>query len=125
MKKRFYRRCFGVLGIFAMLGALVTLPLTSTYTLAMATAHQAAPGDMAKSDAMPCHKPAQQKSCPDCPQKVCPEIGTCLVKCFQQLVPPPASGVHLEMAVAARLSPIADDVVASSLVAPLLRPPSV
>jgi len=108
-----------------MLGALVTLPLTNTYALAMATAHQAAHEDIAKSDAMPCHKPAQQKSCPDCPQKVCPEMGTCLVKCFQQLVTPPASGVHLILAVAARLSPIADDVLASSLVAPLLRPPSV
>lgn len=114
-----------MLGILAMLGALVAMPLTSTYALAMAGTSQVAHADMASADEMPCHKPAKQSPCPDCPQKVCPEMGTCLVKCFQQLVPPLASGAHLAPPIASRLAPTADGVVASSLVPPLLRPPSV
>ena len=71
--------------MLAMLGALISMPMTSTYAFAMAGAKSAATASM---DGMPCHKPV--KHCPDCPQKVCPDIGTCLVKCFQPLSPPVA-----------------------------------
>jgi len=125
VKKRFYQRWFVFLGIVAMLGALAAMPLTSTYALAMAGVSHIAHEDMASADEMPCHKTAQQKPCPDCPQKVCPELGTCLVKCFQQLAPPLAGGVHLAPPIASQLAPTTDGVVASSLVPPLLRPPSV
>ena len=72
--------------MLAMLGALISMPMTSTYAFAMAGAKTAATASM---DGMPCHKPV--KHCPDCPQKVCPDIGTCLVKCFQPLSPPVAA----------------------------------
>ena len=71
--------------MLAMLGALISMPMTSTYAFAMAGAKTAATASM---DGIPCHKPV--KHCPDCPQKVCPDIATCLVKCFQPLSPPVA-----------------------------------
>ena len=72
---------------------------------------------------MPCHK--MKKSCPDCPQKVCPEMGSCLVKCFQPLPTPVSeSRLHRDI-VADRVAPAISAVPASSLIPPLLRPPSV
>jgi len=108
--------------MLAMLGALAAMPLTSTYALAMAgDAH----ADQSSADEMPCHKPAKPAPCPDCPQKVCPDMGTCLVKCFQQLVLPLTGGMPLRPLVASKLAPEPSAVAASSLVPPLLRPPSV
>ncbi len=122
MRKRSCHRWFVVLGMLAMLGALVAMPLTSTFAVAMAGATHA---DQLSADEMPCHKPAKPSPCPDCPQKVCPDMGTCLVKCFQQLVPPLTGGMPLGLLVAAKLAPEPSAVAASSLVPPLLRPPSV
>ena len=48
---------------------------------------------MSTMDEMPCHNPA--KPCPDCPQKVCPEMGNCLVKSFQPL-PQPIAEARLQ-----------------------------
>ena len=105
--------------MIAMLGALIALPMTASIALAMA-------GPMvAKSAAheMPCHKPV--KPCPNCPQKVCPDMGTCLVKCFQPLYSPVADEGLPGTMVSSRLSPALSQVATSSLVPPLLRPPSV
>jgi len=122
VRKRFYHRWFVVLGMLAMLGAPVVMPLTSTYALAMAgTAHAA----QTSAAEMPCHKPAKPAPCPNCPLKACPEMGTCLVKCFQQLVPPLAGGMQLAPPVVVLLAPEPSAVTASSLVPHLLRPPSV
>lgn len=105
--------------MIAMLGALIALPLTTASALAMskpmaahATAHE-----------MPCHKPA--KPCPHCPQKVCQDMGNCLVKCFQPLYSPVADEGLLGTMVGSRLSPGLSQVASSSLIPPLLRPPSV
>ncbi len=110
--------------MIAMLGAVVAMPLSSTYALAMASSnHAMAKPTTAMKHEMPCQKPA--KPCPDCPQKVCPEMGTCLVKCFQPLSSPVAEvGVH-RLAVASRVRPASSQVSAGFLIPPLLRPPSV
>lgn len=106
--------------MLAMLGALIAMPMTSTYALAMAGAKT---GVTASMDGMPCHKPA--KPCPHCPQKVCPEMGNCLVKCFQPL-PPLVSEASLHGDVISdRVSPAPSRITASTLISPLLRPPSV
>lgn len=106
--------------MIAMLGMVIAMPLTSTYALAMAgKAHTTA----ATTDKMPCHKPA--KPCPDCPQKVCPDIGTCLVKCFQTMSPPVAEARLQGTEQRARVLPARSQVSDGSLIPPLLRPPSV
>ena len=106
--------------MLAMLGALISMPLTSTYAFAMAGAKTAATASMG---GMPCHKLV--KHCPDCPQKVCPDIGTCLVKCFQPLSPPVAEASLQGDVVSARVAPEPSQIRATSLIPPLLRPPSV
>jgi hypothetical protein len=125
MRHRFYQRWFVFLGMLAMFGALLSMPLTATYAFAMSgNASVSADVKMtAQGGEMPCHK--SHKSCPDCPQKFCPEMGSCLVKCFQPL-PTPVSEVHLYRdVVAERVAPAPSAMPASSLIPPLLRPPSV
>ncbi|KAB2943614.1 MAG: hypothetical protein F9K20_02850 [Hyphomicrobium sp.] len=105
--------------MLAMLGALIAMPMTASVALAMATSTSAA----AASEQMPCHKPANP--CPDCPQKVCPDMGTCLVTCFQPLSSPVADAPPQSRVASSRLLPAAPQVAADSLIPPLLRPPSV
>ncbi len=123
---RLFQRWFAMLGMLAMLGTLLSIPLTATYAFAMASAKPAVADGMSMADAkgeMPCQKP--MKSCPDCPQKVCPEMGSCLVKCFQPL-PPPVSEAQLHGdVIIGRVAPMPVAVTAGSLIPPLLRPPSV
>lgn len=119
VRKRIYHRLSAVLGMIAMLGALIALPMTTQIALAMS-------GPMvAKSTAheMPCHKPA--KPCPNCPEKVCPDMGTCLVKCFQPLASPLAETTLPQSTVSLRVSPGLSQTTSGSLIPPLLRPPSV
>jgi hypothetical protein len=104
--------------MIAMLGALIALPMTTSIALAMA-------GPMvAKSTAheMPCHKPAKKpaKHCPGCP-----DMGTCLVKCFQPLSALVAETCLLGVVAAPRVLPEPSQIAAGSLIPPLLRPPSV
>src|SRR5262245_9076623 len=125
MRRYFYQRWFVFLGMLAMFTALLSMPLTATYAFAMSSKASAS-ADMtmsAQGDEMPCHK--MKKPCPDCPQKVCPEMGNCLVKCFQPL-PTPVSEARLHGdVIASRVAPAPSEVPASSLIPPLLRPPRV
>jgi hypothetical protein len=126
VRNRLFQRWFATLGMLAMLGALMSMPLTATYAFAMASAKPAAAHGMSMADAkgeMPCHKP--MKPCPHCPQKVCPEMGSCLVKCFQPLPPPISEAQLLGDGITGRVAPMLVAVTAGSLIAPLLRPPSV
>jgi hypothetical protein len=118
MAKRRSHRWSLVLGMVAMLGSLVTLPMTTSIAVAMA-----GPTTAATADQMPCHKPA--KPCPDCPQKVCPNMGSCLVKCFQPLSSPVAEVFSQGLVVNSRVLAAPSQVVSGSLTPPLLRPPSV
>jgi hypothetical protein len=126
VRNRLFQRWFATLGMLAMLGALLSMPLTATYALAMAGTTPTISHDMSMTDAkgeMPCQK--SMKLCPDCPQKVCPEMGSCLVKCFQPL-PPPVSEAQLQGdVITGRVAPMPVAVTAGSLIPPLLRPPSV
>jgi hypothetical protein len=120
VKKRLHQRWFVVLGMLAMLSALVAAPMSSTYALAMAGGAPAASEAMAD---MPCHQPA--KHCPNCPQKFCPDMGTCMVKCFQPLNMPASETRLAAVRFSLRLSPVPMQVTAGSVTPPLLRPPSV
>ncbi|AGK56883.1 hypothetical protein HYPDE_26003 [Hyphomicrobium denitrificans 1NES1] len=124
MRHRFYQRWFVFLGMLAMFSALLSMPLTAAYAFAMAgTASATAHMTMSAQDAeMPCHK--VKKSCPDCPQKVCPEMGSCLVKCFQPLPTPVSEATLHDDVITDRVAPATSAVPASSLIPPLLRPPS-
>jgi hypothetical protein len=117
--KHIYHRWFIVLGLIAMFGAIITVPLTATYAIAKAGA---VPTADTMND-MPCHKTT--KHCPDCPQKVCPDLGTCLMKCFQSLYQPAAVSQVRGSTVAERVLPAPPEVISDSLIPPLLRPPSV
>ncbi len=126
MTKRLFQRWFAVLGLVAMLSAVMAMPLTATYAFAMAGHHDAATTKMAmagQADEMPCHKTG--KSCPDCPQKFCPEMANCLVKCFQPLPAPLSQASLFRDVVRDRVAPTPAVVTAGSLIPPLLRPPSV
>jgi hypothetical protein len=113
----------------AMLGALVSLPLASTYAFAM-SAQSSKPMAMnvahdahkAAAEKMPCDGPV--KHCPDCPQKVCPDMGSCLVKCFQTLSPLAEAQLYGEIT-RDRVAPGRTMITVGSLIPPLLRPPSV
>lgn len=126
MRNRLFQRWFVTLGMLAMFGALLSMPMTATYALAMAGKTSVTSSNMsmpAAADEMPCHK--SMKHCPDCPQKVCPEIGSCLVKCFQTLPQPVAEARLLRDVIDQRVMPAPTRVTPGSLIAPLLRPPSV
>ncbi len=125
MMKRLFQRWFAVLGMVAMLSALVAMPLTATYAFAM-SGNTTASAKMAMSgqaDEMPCHKAG--KHCPDCPQKFCPEMANCLVKCFQPLSPPLSDAALYRDIFSDRVAPAPALVTAGSLIPPLLRPPSI
>jgi hypothetical protein len=118
--KRSFQRWFAMLGMVAMLGALAAVPMTTSIALA-------SPGLMASAstaaEQMPCHKSA--KPCPDCPQKSCPDMSTCLAKCFQPVSSPISEATLLRTVVTARTAPAPSQVATGSLIPPLLRPPSV
>jgi hypothetical protein len=118
VKKRTYHRLSAVLGMVAMLGALIALPMTTSIALAMSspTAASSTAGEM------PCHKPAKKpaKHCPGCP-----DMGTCLVKCFQPLSALVAETGRLGVVVTSCVLPEPSQIAAGSLIPPLLRPPSV
>lgn len=113
--------------MLAMLGALLVAPVSTPVALAMAssTAHAHAQAAAATNDEMPCHKPAKQKNCPQCPQKMCADMTACLAKCFQPLSAP-VSQVRLNGLVARSvILPGLAQASDGSLIPPLLRPPSV
>ena len=94
------------------------MPLTATYALAMAGT-PAISHDMSMMDAkgeMPCHKP--MKPCSNCPQKVCPEMGSCLVKCFQPLpVPVSEARLHGDV-IGERIAPMPHEAVPDFIATP-------
>ena len=118
VEKRTYYRWSAVLGMVAMLGALIAFPMTTSMALTMA----ASAASNSTADEMPCHKPAKKpaKHCPGCP-----EMGTCLVKCFQPLSALVAETNLLGVVVTACVLPEPSPLAAGSLIPPLLRPPSV
>jgi len=108
-------RCCVALGLLAMAMALVAIPAGIT----LASAKSDIGATAASSDEMPCNHP-----CPDC-AKPCPDMGSCFLKCFQQLSPAPAQA-RIENRVTSRLIPPGlSRRIAEAPIPPLLRPPSV
>ena len=109
-------RWFVGLGVLAMLMALVAIPAgialaTSAKSDVMTTA--------GNSDQMPCHHP-----CPGC-AKPCPDMGSCLMKCFQPLSQVPAQAIVERHPVRDLIAPGVSQRIAEAPIPPLLRPPSV
>jgi hypothetical protein len=103
------------LGLLAMGMALVAIP--AGIALASAKSNMMAAAD--NSGHVPC-----QKSCPHC-AKTCPDMGSCLLKCFQPLSNFPSS-VSLEEHDANSVAPPGlSQRIAETPIPPLLRPPSV
>jgi hypothetical protein len=124
MRNRPFQRCSIILGVLAMLGALLVAPVSTPMALAMANATSHAKVAAASTDEMPCHKPAKQKHCPDCPQKVC-DMTACLAKCFQPIAVPVAPIRVPPLRASAIIRPGLSQTESGSLIPPLLRPPSV
>jgi hypothetical protein len=113
--KRTLHRCFVALGLIAMAMALAAIP--AGIVLASAKSNMMAMAD--NSGDLPCHHP-----CPHC-AKTCPDMGSCLLKCFQPLSNVPNSvglGEHDANSVA---PPALSQRIAGTPIPPLLRPPSV
>ncbi len=123
MKRGQLQRWFVMLGMVAMVGSLLVGPLASTTVqaaAASATLHTDASADM------PCHKPAKpSKPCPNCPQKSCPDMGNCMVKCFQFVFSPVSEEETFGSPEPSQFTPAASQVTSGALTPPLLRPPSV
>jgi hypothetical protein len=119
MRRRFAKRWFSVLGMMAMLGMLLAVPVSSNAALAMSV--QAV--SVAAAGEMPCHEPA--KPCPECPPKGCPGTAACLAKCANT-VPSLVPDHVLDAATEPSAIPPGLARVAKTLITPpLLRPPSV
>jgi hypothetical protein len=113
--KRTLQRWFVGLGVLAMLMALVAIP--AGIALASAKSDMAA---MAGSpDDMPCNHP-----CPGC-AKPCPDMGSCLLKCFQPLSNAPVQASVQRYGVQDLVPPGPSRRISEAPIPPLLRPPSV
>lgn len=125
VRNSLYRRWSLVLGMLAMLGAVLSVPLSAAHALSIAGSHHEQQVAAAKHD-MPCHshKPVRDKHCPNCPQKGCPDIASCLAKCSQQLTPLLTGARLPNIIVGDRILPAADGESAGALTPQLLRPPS-
>jgi hypothetical protein len=113
--KRSLHRCFVALGLLAMAMALAAIP--AGIVLASAKTDMAAMS--AGSDDMPCDHP-----CPGC-AKPCPDMGTCLLKCFQPLSSSPAQSSVRTHSLRQRIPPGLSRRITEAALPPLLRPPSV
>jgi len=127
VRHRSYQRWHAVLGIIAMLGALISAPVSSTMALAMTAAAAPVQHTAASMPEMPCHghkAVKKAKTCPSCPEGACPDLAGCLMKCAQPLASPVSHAVLMRDVMRPRLVPMPARVSASSLIPPLLRPPS-
>lgn len=113
--KRSLHRWFVALGVLAMAMALVAIPAG----IALASAKSDMAAMAGSSDDMPCDHP-----CPGC-AKPCPDMGSCLLKCFQPLSNAPApAGVRTHSA-RDLIPPGLSRRITEAPIPPLLRPPSV
>jgi len=108
-------RCFVALGVLAMALALVAIPAG----IALASAKSDTMVMVGSSDDMPCHHP-----CPGC-VKPCPDMGSCLLKCFQTLANTPGEARVQHSSMRQRIPLLSSRRMAEAPIPPLLRPPSV
>jgi hypothetical protein len=98
-----------------MVVALVAIPAG----IALASAKSDMAAMTASSDDMPCNHP-----CPGC-AKPCPDMGSCLLKCFQQLSNAPMQPGVQGHSVRDLIPPGLSRRISEAPIPPLLRPPSV
>ena len=103
------------LGVLAMAMALVAIPAG----IALASAKSDMMAMAGNSDDMPCDHP-----CPGC-AKPCPDMGSCLMKCFQPLSDAPAQASVQAHTVRNLIPPGPSRRISEAPIPPLLRPPSV
>jgi hypothetical protein len=116
--KRSLHRCFVALGVLAMAMALLAIP--AGIALASAKSDMTGMAAMAdSSDDMPCDHP-----CPGC-AKPCPDMGSCLLKCFQPLSNAPVQASVQAHTVRDLIPPGLSRRISEAPIPPLLRPPSV
>jgi hypothetical protein len=108
-------RWFVALGVLAMLMALVAIPAG----IALASAKSDMAAMSGSSDDMPCNHP-----CPGC-AKPCPDMGSCLLNCFQPLSNAPVEAGVQRHSVRDLIPPGLSRMIAEAPIPPLLRPPSV
>ena len=108
-------RWFVALGVLAMLMALVAIPAG----IALASAKPDMAAMSASSNDMPCNHP-----CPGC-AKPCPDMGSCLLKCFQPLSNAPVQASVQRNGVQDLVLPGLSRRISEAPIPPLLRPPSV
>ena len=113
--KNTLHRCFVVLGVIAMVLALVAVPAG----IALASAKSDMTTMAGSSDEMPCDHP-----CPGC-AKPCPDMGSCLLKCFQPLANSPMEARALVRSVRQLVPPGLSRRTSEAPIPPLLRPPSI
>jgi hypothetical protein len=119
MRQRFAKRWFFALGMIAMLGMLLAVPVSSNAALAMSA--QAVAMDAASE--MPCHEPA--KPCPECPPKGCPGTAACLAKCANAIPSLVVDQVLDDETERGAIPPALARRATTLITPPLLRPPSV
>src|SRR5262249_21984506 len=108
-------RCFVALGLLAMAMALSAIPAG----IALAAAKSQAMEMAADADEVPCHHP-----CPHC-AKPCPDVGSCLLHCFQPLASVFLPTGILAHAVRELVAPALSRRISEAPIPPLLRPPCV
>ena len=115
MRRCRFPRWIGLLGMVAMLGAVIELPVAATAAVAMTTLN--APATTVD------HQPS--KHCTHCPKKLAYDMANCLVTCFQAFYSPAARVVLKVSVIASRAPPPAPSLSASGTsFEPPLRPPS-
>ncbi len=129
LRSLLHRWCL-ILGIMAMVSALVSVPASAASVFAAMGTGTNTPqsthhGMSASATEAPMPCKVAMKHCPHCPQKICPELAGCGVKCFQAFSPLPAEEHLMGEILRERLAPGRASVTAGSLIPPLLRPPSV
>jgi hypothetical protein len=113
--KKSLHRWFVAFGVLAMLAALVAIPAG----IALASAKSDMLAMAGAADEMPCDHP-----CPGC-AKPCPDMGSCLMKCFQPLSNAPVQASVQRYYVHDLIPPGLSQRIAEAPIPPLLRPPSV
>jgi hypothetical protein len=107
-----YQRWSLILGLIAMLGAVLAVPAA-----ALAATANAPSSETAVSSDMPCHK-----RLPDCP-KACPDLASCIVKCLKTQTPAPDAIELLAPKHEAPPAPAQQALLKPTDLPPILRPP--
>ena len=120
MRKGWLRCCICILGVFAILGTVVSVPADFANAFASKNFDMAA---MAMPAAEDCQK--EGDPCPDCMSKICPVAASCLASCVNLLPSPIANGHAVSAFMKEGHAFLSAPCPAGTLIPPLIRPPIV